>query len=178
MAGTTGLEPATSAVTVSVKLVTLSNQTARMAPFDALRHPWECLLCPYCARALLGRPLPKRSRGRRFLSPFLAIQQYLASHCTKPNNNHIMNDMDLLSTSHCVAPKCTKSRYKVAPKAAPGKSCKPFRIVRPADFRSAAPKYMPMLFHEHSKGIRGSQKAAPKAAPDFIRNCAQYPCGF
>ena len=50
MAGTTGLEPATSAVTVSVKLVTLSNQTARMAPFDALRHPWERLLCPYCAR--------------------------------------------------------------------------------------------------------------------------------
>jgi len=51
MAGTTGLEPATSAVTVSVKLVTLSNQTARMAPFDALRHPWERLLCPYCARS-------------------------------------------------------------------------------------------------------------------------------
>ena len=69
MAGTTGLEPATSAVTVSVKLVTLSNQTARMAPFDALRHPWECLLCPYCARALLGRPLPIRGRGLGFFAP-------------------------------------------------------------------------------------------------------------
>jgi hypothetical protein len=43
-------EPATSAVTVSKKVVTLSNQTARMAPFDALRHPWERLSCPYCAR--------------------------------------------------------------------------------------------------------------------------------
>jgi hypothetical protein len=30
-----------------------------------------------------------------------------------------MNDMDLLSTPHCVASKCTKSRYKAAPKAAP-----------------------------------------------------------
>jgi hypothetical protein len=50
------------------------------------------------------------------------------------NNIHIMNDIDLLSTSHPVAPKCTKSRYKAAPKAAPGKSRKCFRIVRPADF--------------------------------------------
>ena len=62
---------------------------------------------------------PPRPCGLRILSPFLAIQHYPASHCTKPNNNQIMNDMDLLSTSHCVAPKCTKSRYKVAPKAAP-----------------------------------------------------------
>jgi hypothetical protein len=50
-----------------------------------------------------------------------------------------MNDMDMLSTSHRVAPECTKSRYKAAPKAAPGKSRKCFRIVRPADFWSAAP---------------------------------------
>jgi hypothetical protein len=39
-----------------------------------------------------------------------------------------MNDINLLSTSHPIAPKCTKSRYKVAPKAAPDHSRKCFRI--------------------------------------------------
>ena len=79
MAGTTGLEPATSAVTVSVKLVTLSNQTARMAPFDALRYPWECLLCPYCAHALKGRPLPTRGRGLGFFRTSSAGRQRFAA---------------------------------------------------------------------------------------------------
>ena len=39
MAGTTGLEPATSAVTAERKLVTYWNQGERMAPFSALRNP-------------------------------------------------------------------------------------------------------------------------------------------
>jgi hypothetical protein len=40
MAGTTGLEPATSAVTAERKLVTYWNQGERMAPFSALRNQW------------------------------------------------------------------------------------------------------------------------------------------
>jgi hypothetical protein len=39
MAGTTGLEPATSAVTVNQKLVTRCNQEARMARFGSLSNP-------------------------------------------------------------------------------------------------------------------------------------------
>jgi len=69
MAGTTGLEPATSAVTVSVKTVTLGIQTARMARFGALKNPGERLLCPYCAHALFGRPLPICGRGRWLFQP-------------------------------------------------------------------------------------------------------------
>ena len=52
MAGTTGLEPATSAVTAERKLVTYWNQGERMAPFSALRNPWKPLVCPYRARDL------------------------------------------------------------------------------------------------------------------------------
>src|SRR5579884_525750 len=52
MAGTTGLEPATSAVTVNRECVTYSNQEARMARFSSLRHPWERLLWTYCAHDL------------------------------------------------------------------------------------------------------------------------------
>ena len=40
MAGTTGLEPATSAVTARRKVVTYWNQGERMAPFSALRNGW------------------------------------------------------------------------------------------------------------------------------------------
>jgi hypothetical protein len=47
MAGTTGLEPATSAVTASWKAVTYRNQGERMATFGALRHSEELLLDPY-----------------------------------------------------------------------------------------------------------------------------------
>ena len=43
MAGTTGLEPATSAVTANQKPVTYWNQGERMAPFSALRNDWEPL---------------------------------------------------------------------------------------------------------------------------------------
>jgi len=46
MAGTTGLEPATSAVTANRKPVTYRNQEARMARFSSLRYPWQPLLCP------------------------------------------------------------------------------------------------------------------------------------
>ena len=77
---------------------------------------------------------PPRPCGLRILSPFLASKHPPAQPRMEANNIHIMNDIDLLSTSHPVAPKCTKSRYKAAPKAAPGKSRKCFRIVRPADF--------------------------------------------
>ena len=40
LAGTTGLEPATSGVTAERKLVSYWNQGERMAPFSALRNPW------------------------------------------------------------------------------------------------------------------------------------------
>jgi hypothetical protein len=46
MAGTTGLEPATSAVTVSQKPVTYWNQEARMATQSTLRNPWQPLSHP------------------------------------------------------------------------------------------------------------------------------------
>ena len=46
MAGTTGLEPATSAVTVSQKPVTYWNQEARMATQSTLKNPWNPLLHP------------------------------------------------------------------------------------------------------------------------------------
>ncbi len=46
VAGTTGLEPATSAVTVSHPTVTHWNQEARMAALSTLRNPWEPLLHP------------------------------------------------------------------------------------------------------------------------------------
>ncbi len=46
MAGTTGLEPATSAVTVSHTTVTHWNQEARMATLSTLRNLWEPVLHP------------------------------------------------------------------------------------------------------------------------------------
>ncbi len=46
MAGTTGLEPATSAVTASHPTVTCWNQEARMATQSALSNPWQPLLHP------------------------------------------------------------------------------------------------------------------------------------
>jgi hypothetical protein len=49
MAGTTGLEPATSAVTVSQNPVTYRNNGQWMAPFSAIRHTKEQLSWPYCA---------------------------------------------------------------------------------------------------------------------------------
>ena len=47
MAGTTGLEPATSAVTAKRKRVTNRKQGATDDIFSALRNPWELLLHPY-----------------------------------------------------------------------------------------------------------------------------------
>jgi hypothetical protein len=46
MAGTTGLEPATSAVTVSQNPITYRNNGQWMAPFSANRHTGEQLLWP------------------------------------------------------------------------------------------------------------------------------------
>ena len=49
MAGTTGLEPATSAVTVSLKPVTYRNAGQWVAPIGPKRYTEEPLLCPCCA---------------------------------------------------------------------------------------------------------------------------------
>ena len=49
MAGTTGLEPATSAVTVSLKPVTYRNAGQWVAPIGPKRYTEELLLCPCCA---------------------------------------------------------------------------------------------------------------------------------
>ena len=49
MAGTTGLEPATSAVTVNQNPVTYRNNGQWMAPFSAIRHAEAQLLWPYRA---------------------------------------------------------------------------------------------------------------------------------
>jgi len=57
MAGTTGLEPATSAVTAHGKVVTNRKQASRMAPFGAQRHGWEPLMCPYCTHVLCPNDL-------------------------------------------------------------------------------------------------------------------------
>lgn len=46
LAGTTGLEPGTSAVTVSLKPVTYSNAGQRVAPIGPKRNTKEPLLCP------------------------------------------------------------------------------------------------------------------------------------
>ncbi len=65
MAGTTGLEPATSAVTANRKRVTYRNQEARMARFSSLRHPWQRLLDPYrpCDLCLADLFPPATLRG-------------------------------------------------------------------------------------------------------------------
>ena len=47
MAGTTGLEPATSAVTAKRKVVTYRKQASRMASFGAVRYDREPLSNPY-----------------------------------------------------------------------------------------------------------------------------------
>jgi hypothetical protein len=49
VAGTTGLEPATSAVTVSLKPVTYRNNGQWVAPLDPKRNVEESILWPYCA---------------------------------------------------------------------------------------------------------------------------------
>ncbi len=49
VAGTTGLEPATSAVTVSLKPVTYRNAGQWVAPIGPKRYTEEPLLCPCCA---------------------------------------------------------------------------------------------------------------------------------
>jgi len=47
MAGTTGLEPATSAVTAKRNVVTYRKQASRMASFGAVRNDQEPLSNPY-----------------------------------------------------------------------------------------------------------------------------------
>jgi hypothetical protein len=47
MAGTTGLEPATSAVTAKRKVVTYRKHASRMASFRAMRNDRELLSNPY-----------------------------------------------------------------------------------------------------------------------------------
>jgi len=48
MAGTTGLEPAASAVTAYVSKVTIRKSTASIASFGALSNAWKVLLHPHC----------------------------------------------------------------------------------------------------------------------------------
>jgi hypothetical protein len=55
MAGTTGLEPAASAVTVQQPEVTSCNFTAPIATLGALRNPRELLLHPNCTQ--IARPV-------------------------------------------------------------------------------------------------------------------------
>jgi hypothetical protein len=52
MAETTGLEPATSAVTAKRKIVTNGKQTSRMASFGAVRNDQIRLLNPQWTRVL------------------------------------------------------------------------------------------------------------------------------
>ena len=64
MAGTTGLEPATSAVTGHPEGVSDCKQGATAGTFGALGSSWEALLDPYwthvlCRNDLCRRPLPK-----------------------------------------------------------------------------------------------------------------------
>lgn len=60
--GTTGLEPATSAVTENQRQVTYLNQGERMAPFSALRKRLATIIAPLSH----PRPLPCKplSKGR------------------------------------------------------------------------------------------------------------------
>ena len=74
MAGTTGLEPATSAVTVSQNPVTCWNNKQRMAPIRAIRHTKEPLLCPYCVLIFDSkspRDLCRPAALVAFFGPFL-----------------------------------------------------------------------------------------------------------
>src|SRR5450631_219163 len=80
MAGTTGLEPATSAATAKRKVVTYRKQASRMASFGAVRNDREPLSNPYQTHdlcpvdlcpaldllAISIRPLPLFGRSHRF----------------------------------------------------------------------------------------------------------------
>src|ERR1035437_1489844 len=96
-------------------------------PFSTPTAPKACWLIANLVPR--GGLEPPRPCGLRILSPFLASKHPPAQPRTETNNSHRMNNMGWLSTSHDVAPKCIKSRYKVAPKAAPGLFRKCFRIV-------------------------------------------------
>ena len=79
MAGTTGLEPATSAVTVSQNLVTYRNAGQWMAPIRPKRNTEEPLLWSYCALDFgpksardLCRPAALVALLDRFLCPVRA----------------------------------------------------------------------------------------------------------
>ena len=68
VAGTTGLEPATSAVTAKRKPVTIRNKTPRMAIFGANRDGQEQIIGPLMdPRPLPCSPLPRPGiAGREF----------------------------------------------------------------------------------------------------------------
>jgi hypothetical protein len=66
VAGTTGLEPATSAVTAKRKVVTYRKQASRMASFGAVRNDWEPLSNPYQTHDLCPVNLcPNRNLAQR-----------------------------------------------------------------------------------------------------------------
>ena len=89
MAGTTGLEPATSAVTAKRKVVTYKKQTPRMAPFWRCKERSVTIIEPISnPRPLSRRPLPLDKRLRA-LSPFfhsLPRSHTSAEHCTRTMN--------------------------------------------------------------------------------------------
>jgi hypothetical protein len=83
MAGTTGLEPATSAVTAKRKVVTYRKQASRMASFGAVRYDREPLSNPYQTYDLCPVDLcpPSRIRWEKTLarpSPLRSVLQLLA----------------------------------------------------------------------------------------------------
>jgi len=69
MAGTTGLEPATSAVTVSPKPVTSRNNGQWMAPLEAKRNTRERLSWPYCVHKFNLTNRVETSAVQRHYSP-------------------------------------------------------------------------------------------------------------
>ena len=76
MAGTTGLEPATSAVTAKRKVVTYRKQASRMAPFGAVRYDREPLSNPYQTHDLCPVNLcPLGDSDQRAVSPVTVRQE-------------------------------------------------------------------------------------------------------
>ena len=63
---------------------------------------------------------PPRPCGLRILRAIIGLLNCLAQPCTTTNKCMFMSNVDSFSTLQKIAPRSTKSRYKVAPKAAPG----------------------------------------------------------
>jgi hypothetical protein len=86
-----------------------------------------------------GGANPHNRKGWRILNPIYCSENCPARPCTESHKSLYKNKMDSFSILHPVAPECTKSRYKVAPKRHRA-FCVSALESRPsaADFRSAA----------------------------------------